>query len=33
MAQESGADAIHQLRQAIKPIYPDLWRAAIAAAA
>ncbi|MGF1519872.1 MAG: hypothetical protein ACFCVB_19000 [Nodosilinea sp.] len=29
-AKQAGAEAIHQLRQSIKPICPDLWRAAIA---
>jgi hypothetical protein len=31
-AQESGAEALHHLRQAIKPLYPELWRLALAAA-
>ncbi|MEA5449670.1 DUF3854 domain-containing protein [Leptolyngbya sp. CCNP1308] len=29
LAQESGAEVFHQLRQTIKPLYPDLWRTAL----
>lgn len=32
-ARQAGAEAVHQLRQTIKPLYPDLWRAALATAA
>ena len=32
-ARQAGAEAVHQLRQVIKPLYPDLWRAALATAA
>lgn len=33
LAQESGAKAFHHLRQIIKPLYPDLWRAALVTSA
>ncbi|WOD37347.1 DUF3854 domain-containing protein [Nodosilinea sp. E11] len=33
LAQESGAEALHQLRQTIKPLYPNLWRLALGTAA
>ncbi|MGB7315463.1 MAG: hypothetical protein WA939_21215, partial [Nodosilinea sp.] len=32
-ARQAGATAFHQLRQAIKPVYDDLWREALATAA
>lgn len=32
LAQESGAEVFHQLRQTIKPLYPDLWRTALVTA-
>ncbi|WOD37345.1 hypothetical protein [Nodosilinea sp. E11] len=32
-ARQAGATAFHQLRQAIKPVYADLWQAALAIAA
>jgi hypothetical protein len=33
LAQESGVEVFHQLRQTIKPLYPDLWRTALVTAA